>query len=36
MRNLRWSFSWDISSNADSLVALLLAVTVVSVLVKAL
>ena len=36
MRNLRWNFSWDISSNADSLVALLLAATVVSVLVKAL
>lgn len=36
MRNLRWNFSWDVSSNADSLVALLLAVTVLSVFVKAL
>jgi hypothetical protein len=33
MRNIRWTMSWDFSSNADRLVALLLAVTVLSVLV---
>jgi hypothetical protein len=36
MRNLRWNLSWDVSSNAEPLVALLLAVTVLSVLVKVL
>ena len=36
MRNIRWFISWDVSSNADTLVALLLAATVLSVVVKAL
>lgn len=33
MRNLRWNISWYVSSNANRLVALLLAATVLSVLV---